>query len=60
MRRGRCCGGGGWVGLDVGDAFPDARASTLRWMPGAGSWGAIVFNKAGMRKKNMVLKDGLR
>ena len=22
--------------------------------------GAIVFNKAGMRKKNMVLKDGRR
>ena len=27
--------GGGWEGV----VFPDARASALRWMPGAGNWG---------------------
>lgn len=27
--------GWGWDGV----GFPDARASALRWMPGAGSWG---------------------
>ena len=26
---------GGWEGV----GFPDARASALRWMPGAGNWG---------------------